>query len=217
MKIQLRYLLLLGIFALAVACSSSTDQNSVTPTIAIFSVQADGVDEEFANETDTLQVSSARLAFNQLTLGFNAGPPIVVRDNPVAVSFDASNSGESVNIGSRDIPGNTYRSSGFSLVVPENLNVSHPEYSIFVTGMYNGQAFEFGTDTTFTSDLNISQSQLLPNQNAELRVAISFNVLDWFRGEQDQILNPSEASDREAIEANIRPSFDSDVSVTISN
>ncbi|MDZ7692627.1 MAG: hypothetical protein U5K69_16110 [Balneolaceae bacterium] len=87
------------------------------------------------------------------------------------------------------------------------MNLEHPGHSIFVTGIYNGKNVEFGSDTTFSSDQNFNQQQDIPLQNAQLKVIISFDVLEWFRGDENGILNPQEEASQDEIEKNIRPSF----------
>lgn len=207
-----RFTLFLVILSLWISCSSSTNQTSVEPTTVNFLVTAEGINEKLTADQDTLEISSVRIVLKELRLGFDAGAPVMVRENDVAVSFDEMNRGDSVSIANTEIPGNIYRSSGFSVALPQNIDVEHPEYSIFVTGMYSGQNFEFGSDTTFASDQNFNQQQDIPLQNAQLKVTISFDLLEWFRGDQNDILNPREEAFKDEIEKNIRPSFRIDMS-----
>lgn len=195
---------------LLASCSTSSNQ-TIEPSTVSYLVKIDGLNEEATTQQDTLRVMTAGIIVENVSMGIDAGPPLTIMPGQAVVSYDKSNSDQHIELASTPIQGNTYRSSSFSVALAEDIQVSHPEYSVYVTGIVNGEEFEFGTDLTFTRGFNFSQPLVVPAQNAAIEIILSTDLRTWFRKPQGGIINPLEAESQEKIEENIEPSFELDV------
>lgn len=212
-----RYLRHMAFCLLALALSSCLTSNSgpsVQPTTAASFLKINGIDEPAVVQQDTLHISRTRLVFGDLRISYLTSPPIKILEGQAGISFAAADKGDSVKIASREIPGQTYHSAGFSIALPGDIDVAHPEFSIFVTGTYNGDSLEFGTDTTFTFDVNLNSPLKVPSQNARVSLTIVSNAVEWFKDSSGAIINPNTASGQRMIEGNITSSFDFEVSLS---
>lgn len=212
MKTVISALLVLGFMMGIMSCSSNT--NSITPSSATYYASVNSLGEEITTEQDTLQISTVRIVLEDLRLGYD-GPPQIIMPGEAAIYFTQTNSGQRRQIASRQIAAQTYYSSEFSVSLPDQISVEHSQYSIYMTGMYNGEQFEFGTDTTFSRGLNFTGGLNVPAQDALIELTVVADLEDWFRGDGGVLLNPQTSDGRSEIEKNIKPSFDVDVESNI--
>lgn len=214
----MRYLILQITLALlllsAAACGTSDRGPASGPSTALFSLRLDGIDEQLAVQQDSLNIASVRLILEDLRMAYQSGQPLVILEGQTGVTYTGDDNGSNLTLASGDIPGAIYRAIGFTLALPENPDTPNPEYSVFITGTYNGSDLQFGTGLTFEHDINLAQGLEVPPENASVDLVIVSDVRDWFTDQDGTIIDPGTQDGKDTIDMNIRSSFDIEAGVT---
>src|SRR5699024_9772755 len=114
------------------------------------------------------------------------------------------------------IPG-TYQAFDFKIIqaadsLKDQIPISdifndNGHYSVVIQGTYNGSDFTFKSKKSFESKLPIEPPIEIPQHNAIVHFIVYANVKDWFLNNSGGFYDPSDTTNRAAINANIQRSF----------
>jgi hypothetical protein len=155
---------------------------------------------------EELVVERARILLSELEIeGRTESSEVEIGARALELGLD----GSSTEIAFEDVMAGTYEEMSLELARGGQISGDASEGfgdqdSIVVEGSFGGQPFTYRSG--YAPELEFELDGLRVKDGDVATVTITFDVGDWFVDEGGQILDPSDAANHDAIEANIRES-----------
>ena len=164
---------------------------------------------------DTVIIESAKLLLKSIKFKTDVEDSLDYKVGPFIVNLDLN--GGITQIAANDIPNGTYDEIKFKIHKPEDDEAvsdtdfvagatSDERYSIVIRGTYNGSPFMYRSKKDIEQELEINPPLVVTDSTNDVNATLLVAPAGWFM-KDGNYLDPSNESNREDIDDNIKRSF----------
>lgn len=210
------------------SCLDSSTNNTEIPSSFNLSLNVQGMGTDQFDGQNSISVETVKFTLGDLELKLENDENITFAQNLLLAEFTSDDT-DDVTIGTGGIAGGIYSGFNFAMIPPDGSGqitdsdliefnddgeVSEA-FSIFISGTYNDEPFEYRTSSELQLDLTFEQMVDMPEFSGNMTVRLLPQTNSWFRDEDSRLINPNDANETqtEQINENLVQSFAVDVVV----
>lgn len=203
----MKYMLLFFTGIMMILVSSCSDSSSSNPQDKLsLSVKA-SIPVLSKINADTLTISSVQLVFKEIEFENEQVDSIEFETNQIVV--DVKLDGSLTEVAVHDIPDGVYDKVEleFGGDDDDGDGVDSSRHSVKVTGMFNGEPFEFYSYVCYEIEQHFEPALVINDSLTSYNITLEVKPYDWFMDGQGNVVNPVDHRYKSMIDHNIKASF----------
>lgn len=210
------YVILLFIsLTFLVSCLDSSTNDTEIPSSFNLSLNVQGMGTDQFDGQNTIAVETVKFTLGNLELKRENEENVTFGQNILLAEFTSDNTNDET-IGTGGVAGGIYSGFIFEMLPPDGSGritdsdliefnddgeVSEA-FSVFISGTFNDEPFEFRTSAELELDLGFDQMVDMPEVSGNMTVRLLPQTNSWFRDEESRLINPNEASETQTSQIN---------------
>lgn len=214
--------------AFLVSCFDSSTGNSEFPSSFNVTVNVTDIGSDQFDGQNTAVVETIKFTMGNLKLARENSEDVTFTQRLLVASFSSENT-DDATIGTGRIASGIYNGFSFEMLPPtssdqitdsdlvifDDSNEITESFSIFISGSFNDESFEYTTSAELGVDLDFNQLVDMPETQGNMTIRLLSQSNNWFRGNDSRLINPVSADSAQVqqINENIIESFSAGIVV----
>jgi len=210
------------------SCLDSSTNNTEIPSSFNLSLNVQGMGTDQFDGQNTIALETVKFTLGNLELTRENDENITFGQNLLVAEFTSDNTDDET-IGTGGVAGGIYNGFIFEMLPPDGSGqITDSDliefnddgevaeaFSVFISGTFNDEPFEYRTSAELELDLTFEQMVDMPEVSGNMTVRLLPQTNNWFRDEDSRLINPNDANETETeqINENLVQSFSVNVVV----
>lgn len=210
------------------SCFDSSTGNTEFPSSFNVTLNVTDIRSDQFDGQNTAVVEEIKFTLGNIKLSRENSDDVTFNRSLIVANFSSENT-DDVTIGTGQIAAGIYNGFSFEMLQPvisdqitdsdlvifDDSNEITESFSIFISGTFNDEPFEYTTSAELNVALSFSQLVDMPEVEGNMSIRLLPQSNSWFRDENSRLFNPSNADSTQVqqINENITESFSVEVVV----